>query len=659
MTAETTLTQSNGQSTPVTNGVVIQNESSSLPVPNGVINEDEQEGAESDSSEATSQDPKVSRGKAKKLKKKEAKKRRKQEAVEHRLVNAATSAAAANKGRTLAPRFEVEYQPERIQLSFADPNYAHFMKIFEKYKLQAPPKKEDNKEDVNEKLNVESEVLSAVSQITSALETQKMPKLEDDDGVKDEETGQPTLSKKKLRKLNRLTVAELKQLVTRPDVVEMHDVTARDPKLLICLKSAKHTVPVPRHWNAKRKYLAGKRGFQKAPFDLPEFIKRTGIMEMRSALQEKEDAQSMKTKMRAKVRPKMGKIDIDYQKLHDAFFKYQTKPKLSGHGDLYYEGKEQETRMKEKKPGDISDDLRSALGMPVIEGKSKFPPPWLIAMQRYGPPPSYPNLRIPGLNAPIPEGCSFGYHAGGWGKPPVDSQGRPLYGDVFGQDSQTAFGSDMDADIDKRHWGEMESESEEEEDDESEEEQEAPDASGLITPGTEGLVTPSGLTSLPAGLETPEGIELRKKRMDDEAGSETPQLYTVLQEKKAAGVAASFMGSAHVYDMQRKSGSSSTTGGTSSSMLDDGTVEMALDPSELDMVEVGAGGSGGTRSGTDAALQARYEGALREQRGGSKSGEDFSDLVAEHAAKQRAKRKVQQDKSASSSSSKKHKEFKF
>jgi len=36
----------------------------------------------------------------------------------------------------------------------------------------------------------------------------------------------------------------------------------------------------------------------------------------------------------------MGKIDIDYQVLHDAFFKYQTKPKLSGHGELYYEGKE-------------------------------------------------------------------------------------------------------------------------------------------------------------------------------------------------------------------------------------------------------------------------------------------------------------------------------
>lgn len=64
--------------------------------------------------------------------------------------------------------------------------------------------------------------------------------------------------------------------------------------------------------------------------------------------------------------------------------------------------------------------------------KIRIPPPWLIAMQRYGPPPSYPNLKIPGLNAPIPDGSSFGYHAGGWGKPPVDEFGRPLYGDVFG-----------------------------------------------------------------------------------------------------------------------------------------------------------------------------------------------------------------------------------
>ena len=31
----------------------------------------------------------------------------------------------------------------------------------------------------------------------------------------------------------------------------------------------------------------------------------------------------------------MGKIDIDYQKLHDAFFKFQTKPKMTEFGEMY------------------------------------------------------------------------------------------------------------------------------------------------------------------------------------------------------------------------------------------------------------------------------------------------------------------------------------
>jgi splicing factor 3B subunit 2 len=122
---------------------------------------------------------------------------------------------------------------------------------------------------------------------------------------------------------------------------------------------------VPRHWNAKRKYLAGKRGFERPPFELPDFIKRTGIMEMRETMWEKEENQSLKSKMREKSRPKMGRIDIDYQKLHDAFFKWQTKPSMTKMGELYYEGKEQEAQMRDKKPGLLSDELRIALGMPV------------------------------------------------------------------------------------------------------------------------------------------------------------------------------------------------------------------------------------------------------------------------------------------------------
>ncbi|XP_070180987.1 splicing factor 3B subunit 2-like isoform X2 [Littorina saxatilis] len=354
------------------------------------------------------------------------------------------------------------------------------------------------------------------------------------------------ISKKKLKKLTRLSVAQLKQLVTRPDVVEMHDVTAKDPRLLVHLKATRNTVPVPRHWSYKRKYLQGKRGIEKAPFELPDFIRATGIEDMRAALQEKEEAKNLKAKMREKVRPKLGKIDIDYQKLHDAFFRFQTKPKMTIHGDLYYESKEFETRLKEKKPGNLTDDLRVALGMPVGANAERIPPPWLIAMQRYGPPPSYPNLKIPGLNAAIPEGCSFGYHAGGWGKPPVDENGKPLY--TRGADLQEAA---EEEELDKSHWGELESESESEEESEEEDDEE-PDDTGLVTPA-EGLVTPSGLTSIPVGVETPDMIELRKRRIEDDMdqGGDTPALYTVLPEKKTA-VGQAMMGSAHIYDLTGK-----------------------------------------------------------------------------------------------------------
>ncbi|VDL99524.1 unnamed protein product [Schistocephalus solidus] len=405
---------------------------------------------------------------------------------------------------------------------------------------------------------------------------------------KEEGEAPAQLSKKKLKLLNRPSVASLKQAVSRPDVVEMWDVCARDPLLLVYLKSYRNTVPVPKHWCAKRKYLQGKRGFEKPPFRLPEFIARTGIMEMRQAITEKESDKSLKTKMREKIRPKMGKVDIDYQKLHDAFFKYQTRPKLTQHGDLYYEGKEFEVKLKEKKPGALSEELRTALGLPVGPNADRYPPPWLIAMQRYGPPPSYPNIIIPGLNAPIPSGCAFGYHPGGWGKPPVDELGRPIYGDVFGNGGNIAgVPPPPPATVGKQgFWGELESdeESEEEEEEEEEEDEEdqegAPaaaeippgeviqpieksviDLGGLVTPAS-GLITPSGVSSVGAGLETPNvSIELRKKTieeaMEKQSGFATPsgtglaagQLYRVLPERETNIQAPAMLGSTKLYDV--------------------------------------------------------------------------------------------------------------
>ncbi|XP_058790919.1 splicing factor 3B subunit 2 isoform X2 [Phymastichus coffea] len=547
---------------------------------------------------------------------------------------------------------EVEYIQDIPTINDLEPMYRQFAKIFDAFKLVENEKNStDTGETISEYPPPDAIVNNKIGNGMDDYDDDAPQQRHHQHG--DNET--PRLSKRKLKKLTRLSVAELKQLVGRPDVVEMHDVTARDPKLLVQLKAYRNTVPVPRHWCFKRKYLQGKRGIEKPPFDLPAFIKRTGITEMRASLQEKDESKTLKAKMRERARPKLGKIDIDYQKLHDAFFKWQTKPRMTIHGDLYYEGKEYETRLKEKKPGELSDELRTALGMPIGPNCHKVPPPWLIAMQRYGPPPSYPNLKIPGLNAPIPEGCAFGYHAGGWGKPPVDESGRPLYGDVFGV--QRAPGGDaMDEEIDRGLWGEPESESsgeeDEEDEDEEKEEEGKEDATGLVTPGAEGLITPSGITSIPAGLETPETIELRKRKIESEMeGGETPALYTVLQERRTEGLGSSMMGSTHVYDMTGAGGQAPPSviaarrGAVSTSEVRaterEGAVELALDPSELDL--------------DSEAMATRYEETMRNRQ--ALRREDLSDMLQDHVQRQKSKRKRQQNQE--SKSSKKYKEFKF
>mmetsp|Transcript_20162 Transcript_20162/g.41962 ORF Transcript_20162/g.41962 Transcript_20162/m.41962 type:complete len:632 (+) Transcript_20162:68-1963(+) len=256
----------------------------------------------------------------------------------------------------------------------------------------------------------------------------------DSEGQGDDEEGedQQSLSKRQLKNLLRPTIAQLKQSVAHPELVEAHDVTAPDPEFLTYLKGVSGTVPVPRHWGRKRKYLQGKRGIEKPPFALPDFILKTGISSVRDATAQDEAKMSVKQKNRLRVSGRAAGVDVDYRTLYEAFFVHQTKPKnLTDFGDLYYEGKEYEIikSCKHFRPGYLSERLREALGM----ANEFSPPPWLINMQRYGPPPSYPNVRIPGLNAPLPAGASYGYHVGGWGKPPVDAFGRPLYGgDPFG-----------------------------------------------------------------------------------------------------------------------------------------------------------------------------------------------------------------------------------
>lgn len=48
--------------------------------------------------------------------------------------------------------------------------------------------------------------------------------------TKEDEEGGTQLGRKARKKASRLSVAELKQLVARPDVVEAHDITSADPR---------------------------------------------------------------------------------------------------------------------------------------------------------------------------------------------------------------------------------------------------------------------------------------------------------------------------------------------------------------------------------------------------------------------------------------------
>ncbi|XP_074036665.1 splicing factor 3B subunit 2 [Leptinotarsa decemlineata] len=530
------------------------------------------------------------------------------------------------KPEEMEEEVEVVYVQETIDLHELAPEYHQFYSIFESFKF------------TDQKADIAPPVLAT----PMALSSEEITVEEDMDVDENDEKfgGETKLSKRKMKKLTRLSVAELKQLVNRPDVVEMHDVAAKEPELLVQLKAYRNTVPVPRHWCFKRKYLQGKRGIEKPPFNLPDFIKKTGIMGVRASLQDKDESKTLKTKMREITRPTLGKFDIDYQKLHDAFFKWQTKPKMTIHGDLYYEGKEFETRLKKKEPGNLSEEIRTALGMPVGPNANKVPPPWLIAMQRYGPPPKYPNLKIPGLNVPIPEGCAFGYHAGGWGKPPIDKNGKPLYGDVFGTSAVNIDDIGEDPNVDRTLWGEIESVSEEEsEEEEEEEEKETPsmsDKSELVTPA-EGLVTPT-----PSRMETPEAIELRKKETkNDMERSETPVLYHIIPEKRNERIGNAMMASTHVYDMRQITASVGAPQIIQRRTDGKGMVDLALDPSELDM--------------NSDSMAVRYEQQMRENQS-QLPKEDLSDMLAEHVAKQKNKRKGQRQ---DTKQTKRYKEFKF
>ena len=269
---------------------------------------------------------------------------------------------------------------------------------------------------------------------------------------------------------------------------------------------------------------------------------------------------------------------LPFQVLHDAFFKHQSKPKLSGMGELYYEGKEFEAQvwlvaiwLCSQIPGTFPEHY--SLSLLCIEltlcSADQAVPTWVIEQRAKACPgndwrratamvdqhatlwattfisraqDSRPQrsdstggfiwvrhqhlclllqlscplvcLAIGNWHIHMPCPCPINYawvwylcsiwlllrlavlfftgsawhwdirshncryHPGGWGKPPVDEQGNPVYGDVFGVAPQSTLADSIQH---GQHWGELESEDEESEDEDEEEEDEMEEVNSFVS----------------------------------------------------------------------------------------------------------------------------------------------------------------------------------
>lgn len=340
------------------------------------------------------------------------------------------------------------------------------------------------------------------------------PTVEEVDELDNHSREDRPLSRRKLRKASKPALYELKRSVPYPQVIEWYDRDAQYPYLQASIKSSKNMVQVPSHWQNRKEYLAGRSFLEKRPFELPEIIKETDIEQMRQVMPEDTKDSTLKETSRARVQPKMGTLDVDYKKLHDVFFKLGNNWKpdvLLPFGDLYYEGRNlyEEAQWKKlvrnKKPGKISTELRSIMNL----GEGQLPP-WCMKMKNAGMPPSYPNLKVAGLN---------------WG---IEN----LKGDTYG-----TLSTEKDQKEKVKYFGQMMLLDEPEQENIGEEPEEP------IEQGTD-LKGDQNNSTKP--IEAP--IEIKRNPVQNENDEDTRPLYTVIEEKRL-DAGADTTGSRTVYTL--------------------------------------------------------------------------------------------------------------
>lgn len=152
--------------------------------------------------------------------------------------------------------------------------FAEFMTIFQRFDEQVAIKMDQAKIDTSMEALLptatqpkEAEKADAADQAAGSDPASKPT-----GGKAEKKKAEVKMTKKQRKQLAQMKIFDLKMQVKRPDLVEAWDVTSKDPLFLLDCKQVRNSVPVPRHWAQKRRYLQYKRGIHKIPFKLPDFI---------------------------------------------------------------------------------------------------------------------------------------------------------------------------------------------------------------------------------------------------------------------------------------------------------------------------------------------------------------------------------------------------
>lgn len=189
----------------------------------------------------------------------------------------------------------------------------------------------------------------------------------------------PAPSRKQLRKASKPALSELKNATTRPELIEWFDADAAEPHYLVRMKTLPNAVQVPSNWQQRSEM---PQFSAKPQYELPQNIKETGIQDAR----------------------KGDKLDVDYEKMQDAFFSSDAKKPglaLLPYGQLVdlklkrafapSSGPSSQSGSKAASPPPVSEKLLKALGI-----KEHDPFPWEEAVRRLGPSPGYAHFLTKG-----------------------------------------------------------------------------------------------------------------------------------------------------------------------------------------------------------------------------------------------------------------------